>query len=185
MKKFGTRKNDSYIPGGKAAIRNEGIRTQLDWIKRQLEYYSFSEEYQVQYELKRGEIYEFDFGLNVNNEFSNRHFGVVLVDSDANNPLVTICPLKTNHNGAHPMSDLDLGFIKVLRTGKPTLAVINQIRTIDKLRLYLRRAIGCTREELSDRKYEEEYNINRLEEDKLNSILRAYKNYLDGKPLLQ
>ena len=33
-----------------------GRKEQLDWIKRQLEYSTFSEKYKLRYDLKRGEI---------------------------------------------------------------------------------------------------------------------------------
>ena len=112
--KFKTEKNDLESISSKHAIRQEGMRTQLEWIKRQLEYASFSEKFSLRYNLKRGEIYEIDWGLNVNAEFSNRHFGVVMADSDEHNPLVTVCPLKSNHSGANPKSDLDLGYIDSL-----------------------------------------------------------------------
>ena len=180
--KFKTEKNDIESISSKHAIRQEGMRTQLEWIKRQLEYASFSEKFSLRYNLKRGEIYEIDWGLNVNAEFSNRHFGVVMADSDEHNPLVTVCPLKTNHSGANPKSDLDLGFIESLNTGKKTLAVVNQIRTVDKLRLYLKRLIGINDSGANySSNLEAKYTIIRLENDKLERIVEAYKRYLSGE----
>ena len=170
------------IETNNALIGQNGTRTQLEWIKRQLEYSSFSERYLLRYDLKRGEIYEIDWGLNVNAEFSNRHFGVVLADSDAFNPLVTVCPLKSKHGFSNPKSDIDLGIIKELGTSSATVAVINQTRTIDKLRIYLRRAIGKrNKEQLSDPSEEENYVIYRLENDKLDTLIKAYINYISGK----
>ncbi|MCQ2814745.1 MAG: type II toxin-antitoxin system PemK/MazF family toxin [Bacilli bacterium] len=87
--KFGVIKKDRFptSEGG----RYGGMRDQLDWMKRQMEYITFSEQYKLRYNLKRGEIYEIDWGLNVNAEFSNRHYGVVLMDSNEFNPLVIVC----------------------------------------------------------------------------------------------
>lgn len=181
MEKFKTEKNIFADYGSKLALRQNGMREQLDWIRRQLEYFSFAEKYSLRYDLKQGEIYEFDWGLNVNAEFSNRHYGVVMVDSDAFNPLVTICPLKTNHGSMCPRSDIDLGVIDCLNTSKSTLAVVNQVRTIDKLRLYTKRIIGVKNEMLSDSIPEEEYTIMRLENDKFSRIQKAYFDYLNGK----
>lgn len=184
MEKFKTEKNDYPSMSGKLQIRQEGMRTQLEWIKRQLEYASFSEKYLLRYDLKRGEIYEFDWGLNVNAEFSNRHFGVVLTDSDIFNPLVTVCPLKSKHGESNPKSDVDLGIIKELGTYNSTVAVVNQVRTVDKLRIYLRRIIGIkSAGNLAEENDDEEYSILRLENDKLNMIFEAYINYLSGKSL--
>ncbi|MFA7193154.1 MAG: type II toxin-antitoxin system PemK/MazF family toxin [Bacilli bacterium] len=146
-----------------------GVKSQLEWIKRQLEYASFSEKYKLRYNLKRGEIYEFDWGYNVNVEFSNRHYGVVLADSNEFNPLVIVCPLKTNRHGAHPRSDVDLGFIEGLREGVRTLAVVNQIRTLDKMRLYTKTAIA------EESEMEE---VPKLEQGKIKLILAAYQTLL-------
>lgn len=114
----------------------QNMHEQLDWTRRQLSYVSFSLEYQLAYELKRGEVYEFDWGLNVHTELSKRHYGVVLVDSYANNDIVIVAPLKSKHNDANPMSDVNIGFLPNLDSDRETLAVINQIRGLDKLRIY-------------------------------------------------
>ncbi len=120
------------------------LKAQLEWVKRQIEYLQFAETHVSQFELHKGEVYEFDWGVNVNSEFSNRHYGVVLVDSLKNNPLVLVCPLKTNRYGANPHSDINLGYIDAIVSDMETLAVINQIRALDKLRLYVRPIIHQT-----------------------------------------
>ena len=114
------------------------LKNQLEWIKRQLEYVQFAEEHRLKMEVHRGEIYEIDWGINVNAEISNRHYGVVLRDSGPHDPIVLVCPLKTNKKGAHPASDIDLGFIECLGTSHTTLAVLNQCRAMDKLRIFKR-----------------------------------------------
>ena len=180
MAKFKAEKNVIYSFDSKYSVRREGMRDQLEWIRRQLEYASFSEKLSLRYDLKKGEIYEFDWGINVNAEFSNRHYGVVLIDSDIYNPLVTVCPLKSKHQGAHPKSDVDLGRIDGLNSENETVAVVNQIRTMDKLRIYMKRAIGTKIETLNDSTFENENTIIRLENSKLNRIIEAYKRYLLG-----
>ncbi len=148
--------------------KNEAFKKllgQVEWIKRQLEYSIYSLNHSVKYNLKKGEIYEFDWGINVNAEFSNRHYGVVLADSGIHNPLVIVCPLKTNRFGPHPRSDINIGEVKGLKDGQQTLAVINQIRTIDKLRLYTKQVINGPQHE-NDRLY--------LSKEKVDLILRNY-----------
>ena len=173
--------NDSYIERGVPG-RLVGIREQLDWIKRQIEYCTFAEKFKLRYDLKKSEIYEIDFGLNVNTEFSNRHYGVVIKDSSEYNPQVLVCPLKTNHKGPHPRSDVDIGYVDDLNSGHTTIAVINQIRPIDKLRIYTQHRIGyddglalaeAENEMLIDR-------IPRLNDKQMELILNAYCNYLFG-----
>jgi len=183
--KYGREPIDPIVdrPSGHRA----GMKEQLDWIKRQLEYFNFAEKYKTRYDLKAGEIYEFDWGININAEFSNRHYGVVLMDSDENNPLVLVCPIKTNHNGAHPRSDVDIGYIKELNSTKSSLAVVNQIRSLDKLRIFTKNAIGKdTSLVLSDsavEKMQSEIKIIRLEEAKLQMILNAYILMITGNKI--
>lgn len=161
--------------------RLDGRKEQLEWIKRQLEYASFSERFKIRYELKRGEIYEIDWGINVNAEFSNRHYGVVLVDSDESNPLVTIIPLKSNRHGPNPKSDIDLGIIKDLNTKTSSLAVINQIRTIDKIRIYTKHAIHSSDMILSDSNNYDD--VPKLEEYQIDLLMDAVNNFIQGKEL--
>lgn len=181
MEKFKTEKNDWMPYGSKSYLRQDGRKSQLDWIRRQLEYADFSEKYQLRYDLRRGEIYEIDWGINVNAEFSNRHFGVVLVDSDEYNPLVTVCPLKSNHSGINPKSDVDLGYIPELGTRNTTIAVVNQVRTIDKLRIYMKRVIGRDlTSSLSENNDIRNQDVLRLKEDKFELIIKGYKNYISN-----
>ena len=183
MIKFDSEEKNISPYGNKSAIKQDGMRSQLEWIKRQLEYADFSERYTLRYDLKRGEIYEIDWGINVNAEFSNRHFGVVLVDSDASNPLVTVCPLKSKHSSfINPKSDVDLGYIPDLGNKISTVAVVNQIRTVDKLRVYTRRLIGSNSlERLSDSLPIKNETVMRLNEDKLNMLLEACKRYFNNE----
>ena len=182
MDKFSLYKTRLDCGGTKVSIRKEGMRDQLDWIKRQLEYASFTDKFELRFDLRRGEIYEFDWGINVNAEFSNRHYGVVLVDSDAKNPLVTVCPLKTNHGSVHAESDIDLGEVEAIRNSKNTIAVINQIRTLDKVRIYTKRSIdNGSNSRIYDSVFNNDIVIRRLENDKFLMILKAYESYLNGK----
>jgi len=111
------------------------LKAQLEWVKRQIEYIAIAESYKVCYRLNRGEVFEFDWGVNVNAEFSYRHYGVVLKDSAENNPLVLVCPLKSCRVGEGYPGDVNLGVIPELVTERESIAVIDQIRSLDKLRL--------------------------------------------------
>ncbi len=145
--------------------RINALKDQLEWIKRQLEYASFSTDYQLRLDVKKGEIYEFDWGVNVNAEFSNRHYGLVLRNSGPYDPLVYVCPLKTNKKGANPASDVDLGIIPALKSDHKTLAVINQARALDKMRIFSKGSIGD--ESLFERE------IPTLDEKKMEMVLTA------------
>lgn len=149
----------------------EGLKAEITWMQRRVQYYSFLQNYRVSLHCLRGEIYEFDFGMNINAEFSNRHYGIVLADSLENNPLVIVCPLKTNKRGPNEKSDIDLGIIKELNAVNPTLAVFNQIRAIDKTRIYHKRIIGFNN---SNDDEETKLEIPRVSYKIVDAILDAY-----------
>ena len=160
----------------------------IGWLLRQNEYAKCSERYRLSYELRAGEIYEVDFGINVNAEFSYRHYALVLVDSTEANPLVLVCPLKSNTKGAHPASDISLGIIESLDTDHESLALVNQIRTIDKFRIFKRQGIG-KKEECQNKLNDSGSNYtgdmiddtiipNRLEPELFKLVLSGVLNYL-------
>ena len=154
--------------------QNERTKGQFDiigWLIRQNEYAKYAERSKISFEVRAGEIYEVDFGVNVNAEFSYRHYALVLVDSNKYNPLVLVCPLKSNNKGLNPASDISLGIIDDLDSDHESLAVINQIRTIDKLRIYRRPIINCD--------YDKKEKIYRLEKDKFKKVLYNTLDYLE------
>ncbi|MCD8195373.1 MAG: type II toxin-antitoxin system PemK/MazF family toxin [Coprobacillus sp.] len=159
-----SKKNNVSIPF-------DSIQDELDWMKRQLQYQSYARMGELHWAVKKGEVYEIDWGLNVNSEFSYRHYGIVLADSNEFNPLVIMCPLKTNKNGPHPNSDIDLGHIEGLGTPYSSLAVVNQIRSIDKIRIYTKQAIG-------ERKPYSDDAVTKVDDSVVEEILDAYLRYL-------
>ena len=179
------------IIGAKKQMISEKKQAHYDiigWLIRQNEYAKCAERYRLSYELKAGEIYEVDFGINVNAEFSYRHYALVLADSSESNPLVLVCPLKSNNKGAHPASDINLGILSCLDTEHESLAVINQIRTVDKFRIFKRKVIGkredfFTRFNDSEREYsngliDEYITPNRLDDSVFEIVKNGIINYL-------
>lgn len=162
--------------------RRKGQFDVIGWLIRQNEYARYAERNRVSMSLYAGEIYEVDFGINVNAEFSYRHYALILADSHESNPLVLVCPLKSNNKGAHPSSDINLGFIDALDSDHESLAVINQIRTIDKLRIFKKPIINRTNG-FRNNDYEGYYGLSqktyRLERDKFKLVQSAVKNYLE------
>lgn len=140
------------------------LKAQLEWVKRQIEYITISESYKAHFRLNRGEVYEFDWGVNVNAEFSYRHYGVVIRDSSENNPLVLVCPLKSSRVGEGFPGDVNLGIIPELVTERESIAVINQIRALDKLRLNINPIIN-------DRMTA--HSILRLRDDQIRSLMEG------------
>ena len=169
--------------------RRKGQFDVVSWLLRQNDYVRFAEKYKITHKVYAGEIYEFDFGINVNAELSYRHYGLVLADSEENNPLVMVCPLKTNFKGAHPASDVNLGFVKDLDSTHESLAVINQIRMVDKIRIYRKASIGkivkpkYALSDVEEDEFENDFEDNdytpyRLEQDKFELVKTAIVNYI-------
>lgn len=156
--------------------REENERQRKEWYRRNDEYSKFKEDHEIRYTLKKGEIYEIDWGVNVNAEFSNRHYGVVLENSAEYNPLVLVCPIKTNHNGANRKSDVDLGIIEGISiNGTRSIAVINQIRSIDKMRIYTKSVINGIIYDIKEKP------VIVLDNNKVDIIKMAFMNYIFGR----
>ena len=53
--------------------------------------------YQPRFEARTGEIYEVEFGENVGDEFSGRHFAMVLQNSSPSNSKVLVIPITSRY----------------------------------------------------------------------------------------
>lgn len=94
---------------------------------------------------KRGDIVHVNFGFNVHNELGGTHYAVVIEnDNPSSNGTVTVVPLKSADSEEealkelHDKTEIYLGQgIVVMSSGveKYTIAKVNQIRAIDKMRI--------------------------------------------------
>ena len=169
--------------------RKRGQFDVIGWLLRQNEYAKFAERNKISIRVNAGEIYEVDFGINVNAEFSYRHYALALTNSSESNPLVLMCPLKSNNKGAHPSSDINLGIIEALDTDHESLAVINQIRSVDKLRIFRKPVInkrnkyGRGLNDIGSSYYDDEIlgidDIYRLDYDRFMKVKKAALLYLE------
>ena len=99
--------------------------------------------FETSFAVKAGEVYLARFPLEFGTELHGDHFVAVLLDSAAVNPLMTVVPLKSERlKDLNPASDIRLGIIKGINSGHRTVAVVNQIRSIDKRRLLSEDAIN-------------------------------------------
>ena len=180
--------------------RRKGQFDVLAWISRQQEYANFANKGKLKIAVHAGEIYEIDFGINVNAEFSYRHYGLVLTDSLENDPIVIVIPLKSNIKGGHPASDLNLGIIDCLDKERESLAVLNQVKSIDKMRIFRKPIIQYNKEDMTSeklfdseiRQLEKNPKLSyafttvkyRLEESKFNDVLKAFFRYITRGSLI-
>lgn len=94
---------------------------------------------------KRGDIVHVNFGFNVHNELGGTHYAVVVEnDNPASNGTVMVVPLKSADSEEeaiqeiHERTDVYLGKgIVIMGQGKDkyTIAKVNQMRSIDKMRI--------------------------------------------------
>ena len=97
----------------------------------------FYRNFETRLEIKRGDVFLARFAFECGNELKGDHFVAALLDSSPISQVVTVIPLKSaKGRPLNPASDILLGKIEGLNNGKETIAVINQIRTIDKRRLF-------------------------------------------------
>lgn len=94
---------------------------------------------------KRGDIVHVNFGFNVHNELGGSHYAVVVeVDNPSTSGCITVVPLRSEDtendvlSNMHARTEVYLGSgILPCGSGKDkfTVAKVNQIRTIDKMRI--------------------------------------------------
>ncbi len=122
-----------YLKGA-AAKRNTGATNTRIFVYKHFE---------TSFAVKAGDVYLARFPLEYGTEIHGDHFVAVLLDSNKLNPLITVVPLKSEKlKELNPASDIRLGIIKGINSGHRTVAVINQIRSIDKRRLLSEDAIN-------------------------------------------
>ena len=86
--------------------------------------------------VKAGDVFLARFPAGVGCEISGDHFVVAILDSGPLNPLVLVVPLKSDKGRPiNPASDIKIGTVKGINNNKTSIAVINQVRAIDKRRL--------------------------------------------------
>lgn len=126
--------NQPYLKG-ELAKKKTGILNQQIFLYRNFE---------TRFQVKRGEVYLANFPFEFGSEIHGDHFVVAIHDSRPLNPLVLVVPLKSKKfKSLNPASDINLGLIAGIDNNKQTVAIINQIRSIDKRRLLSPQAINA------------------------------------------
>ena len=115
-------------------LKGEAAHSYIMAINQLIYFYRY---FETRFEIKRGDVFLARFGIECGNELSGNHYVVALLDSNPINQVVTVVPLKSmKGRPLNPASDILLGEIQGLENGKEAIAIINQIRTIDKRRLF-------------------------------------------------
>lgn len=176
----------------KEEIKNvdSDIRIKISqWISCWIYYISYENQFNPQKLMtyKRGDIVHINFGFNVHNELGGTHYAVVVEnDNPASNGTVTVVPLKSAAskedalNNIHIKTEVYLG-TGIICTGKGkdkhTIAKVNQMRAIDKMRILK------PRNSKNDIVYPIDSEVRKLILDKIDSkIIELYtkKNKVDN-----
>lgn len=128
------------IPLLKDYLKSQNARRHVNAINRMIYFYR---NYETRFEIKRGDVFVVGFEFECGNELNGSHFVVALLDSSPISQLVTIVPLHSAKmdKELNPASEIYIGEIPGVTNTKRAVAIINQIRTIDKRRMFDKAAI--------------------------------------------
>ena len=164
-------------------LKGEDARKHVVEINQLIYFYRF---FETRLAIKKGDVFLARFGFECGNELNGNHYVVALLDSNPINQVVTVVPLKSAKGKAlNPASDVMVGKIEKLNNTKDAIAVINQIRTIDKRRLFDAQTIARLSSYMSSEmlgEYSEltiqTKHIYRLTDEQFEKIKRAILDYL-------
>ena len=115
-------------------LKGKDAEKRIVEINQLIYFYRF---FETRLAIKKGDVFLARFGYECGNELNGNHYVVALLDSSPINQVVTVVPLKSDKGRPlNPASDVMVGKIEKLNNTKDAIAVINQIRTIDKRRLF-------------------------------------------------
>ena len=115
-------------------LKGDEARKHIVEINQLIYFYRY---FETRLAIKKGDVFLARFGFECGNELNGNHYVVALLDSSPINQVVTVVPLKSaKGKPLNPASDVMVGKIEKLNNTKDAIAVINQIRTIDKRRLF-------------------------------------------------
>ena len=128
------------IPMVKDYLKGDYARRHVNTINRMIYFYK---NFETRFEIKKGDVFLAYFEYQCGNEINGPHFVVALLDSSELSQIAMIVPLHSVKEGKelNPASELYIGEIPGVANGKKTVAIINQIRAIDKRRLFDKAAV--------------------------------------------
>ena len=165
-------------------LDNENRNEYVSAINRSIFYYNH---FMTKIDIQRCEVFKVRFDQGFGSELKGYHFVVAMQSSRETNQTVTIVPLSSvkeakNYN---QKSTIYVGEIPEMPNGKEAIALINQIRTIDKIRLIGNKALDVFVEKVCEninsfngQYYVQNKEIYRLTDEQYQKILHAVNNYL-------
>ena len=165
-------------------LDNENRNEYVSAINRTIFYYKY---FTTKIDIKRCDVFKIRFDQGFGSELRGYHFVVAMQSSREINQTVTIIPLSSVKESKqyNAKSTINIGVIEGIPGNKTTVALINQIRTIDKIRLIGDKALDLfvenhreKIERINGEFYIQNKEIYRLSEEQYQKILHAINNYL-------
>ena len=148
---------------------------------------TFYNNFTTKIEIERGDVFKVRFDQGLGSEIRGHHFVVAMQTSRENNQTVTIVPLSSYKESRqyNKRSTIEIGDVAEIPGSKQSVALVNQIRAIDKMRLIGDKALGnfvdkvCDKLNEIDGEFEiQDKQIYRLTKEQYDKILHAVNNYL-------
>lgn len=165
-------------------LDNENRNEYVSAINRSIFFYRF---FTTKIDVRRCDVFKIRFDQGFGSELRGYHFVVAMQSSREINQTVTVIPLSSVKEARqyNPKSTINIGTIEGIPGNKETIALINQIRTIDKVRLIGEKALEnfveqyCEQiERINGEFYIQNKEVYRLTDEQYQKILHAINNYL-------
>lgn len=158
-------------------LSDENVKEYVNKVKSDNYFHKY---FKTRIALTHGDVFMVDLNFECGNELRGPHFVVVTNDSKENDPIVTVIPLKSYKGILNPRSDVLLGKVEGTTTGNQSIALINQIKGIDKSRMIEHVSEQTLKKLWEDEKIAEDDEIEikvktiyRLTEEQFNILLKA------------
>ena len=165
-------------------LDNENRNEYVSALNRAIFFYRY---FTTKIDIKRCDVFKIRFDQGFGSELRGYHFVVAMQSSREINQTVTIIPLSSVKESKqyNAKSTINLGIVEGIPGNKASVALINQIRTIDKMRLIGDKALDlfvenhCEKiERINGEFYIQNKEVYRLTEEQYKKILHAINNYL-------
>ena len=165
-------------------LDNENRNEYVSIINRSIFFYRY---FITKIDIRRCDVFKIRFDQGFGSELRGYHFVVAMQSSREINQTVTVIPLSSVKEAKqyNSKSTINIGVIEGIPGNKETVALINQLRTIDKIRLVGDKALDnfveqyCEQiEKINGEFYIQNKEIYRLSDEQYQKILHAINNYL-------
>ena len=165
-------------------LDNENRNEYVSMINRSIFFYRY---FITKIDIRRCDVFKIRFDQGFGSELRGYHFVVAMQSSREINQTVTVIPLSSVKEAKqyNSKSTINIGVIEGIPGNKETVALINQLRTIDKIRLVGDKALDnfveqyCEQiEKINGEFYIQNKEIYRLSDEQYQKILHAINNYL-------